>query len=71
MCSGRQKAKQTALTFVVCLLHEFDVEMAWSGQIFPEKSRRSYAGVSVSSPVEGERGDLWVRLREREENRKA
>ena len=61
-CPGRQIAKQTALTFVAYVLHEFDVDLAWP-QRFPRPSRYSYPGVAVLTPMEGD--DLFVRLTER------
>ena len=64
-CPGRQMAKQIALTFVAYVLHEFDIELAWS-QAFPRPSYESHPGVAVLAPVEGD--DLVVRLTERRRN---
>ena len=65
-CSGRHKAKQSALTFVACLLHEYDIELAWA-QKFPKPSLKTYPGVSVVAPAEGV--DLFVRLTENSRKR--
>lgn len=61
-CPGRQMAKQTALTFLAYLLHEFDVALAWP-QEFPKPSHENHPGVAVMAPAEGD--DLVVRLTER------
>ena len=61
-CPGRQMAKQTALTFAACLLHKYDVDLAWP-QEFPKPSHESHPGVAVMLPAEGD--DLVVRLTER------
>lgn len=51
--------------FVTCLLHEFEIELAWA-QEFPKPSRKTYPGVSIVAPAEGV--DLFVRLTERTRN---
>ena len=61
-CPGRQMAKQTALTFIAYMLHEFDVELA-RPQDFPKPSYGSHPGVAVMPPAEGE--DLLVKLTKR------
>lgn len=66
-CPGRQMAKQTALTFVAYVLHEFDVDLPWP-QEYPKPSHESHPGVAVMAPAESD--DLFVRLTERQKDKR-